>query len=143
MRRVTVKGLLQAAAFLAVAFSLITLLPFDHHALQLFTHFRLQYLAGSLLLLAAFAFLRSPAYAAVLLISVLANAAVIAPWYVDEVDDSGESSLKLLSANVLSTNVEHDKLFALIAAEQPNLVFLQEVSACSAESAVSHCGDTS
>ncbi len=128
MRRVTVKGLLQAAAFLTVGFSLITLLPFDHHALQLFTHFRLQYLTVSLLLLTAFAFLRSPAYAAGLMISVLANAAVVAPWYMDPGNDLGESPLKLLHANVLSTNVEHEKLFTLIADEQPDLVFLQEVS---------------
>ena len=123
MRRITVKGLMQAAAFLTVAFSLITLLPFDHHALQLFTHFRLQYLAASLLLLVGFAYLRSSPYAAALMIS-----AVVTPWYLDSVDDTGDSTLKLLSANVLSTNVEHDKLFTLIAAEQPDLVFLQEVS---------------
>lgn len=128
MRRLTINGLLQAAAVLTVAFSLVTLLPFDHHAIQLFTHFRLQYLIVSLLLLAAFAFLRSPAYAAALVVSVLANAAVVVPWYLDEVAATGESEVKLLHANVLSANVEHDKLFALIADEQPDLVFLQEVS---------------
>ena len=128
MRSVTGKGLFQVAALLTVAFSLITLLPVDHHALQLFTHFRLQYLAASLLLLTIFAFLRSPVYAGALLISVLASAFVVTPWFMEPRVDSGESHLKLVFANALSTNVEHDKLFALIAAEQPDLVFLQEVS---------------
>ncbi len=128
MRSVTVKGLLQVAALLTVAFSLITLLPVDHHALQLFTHFRLQYLAASLLLLTIFAFLRSPAYAGALIISALASAFVIAPWFMDPPESTGESHLKLVFVNALSTNVEHDRLFALIGAEQPDLVFLQEIS---------------
>lgn len=128
MRRITVKGLLEAAAFLTVAFSLVTLLPIDHHALQLFTHFRLQYLAASLLLLILFAFLRNPAYVAVLAIAVLANAVVVAPWYTDAPGSKGGTRLKLVFANALSTNVEHDKLFALIGAERPDLVFLQEIS---------------
>ena len=128
MRGITIKGLLQAAAFLTVAFSLLTLLPVDHHAVQLFTHFRLQYLAASLLLLPIFAFLRSPAYTALTAIAVMTNAVVVAPWYMDAPADTGESQLKLVLANALSTNIEHDRLFALIAAEQPDLVFLQEVS---------------
>lgn len=128
MRRITVRGLLQAAAFLTVAFSLITLLPLDHPALQLFTHFRLQYLAASLLLLAAFAFLRSPVPAVALAISVLASAVVVTPWYMDRDAAIGDSQLKLLHANVLGSNAEHDRLFTLIANEQPELVFLQEIS---------------
>ena len=59
VRRVTIKGLLQAGAALTVAFSMVTLLPIDHHALQLFTHFRLQYLAVSVVLMMAFAFAAS------------------------------------------------------------------------------------
>ncbi len=128
MRRVTIKGLLQAAALLTVAFSLTTLLPIDHHALQLFTHFRLQYLAVSLLLLIAFAFLRSPGYIAAMMISVGAGALVATPWYMDGAANSGDLEITLLHANVLATNDEHDKLFALLAEEEPDLVFLQEIS---------------
>ena len=128
MRHVTIRGLLQAAAVVTVTFSLVTLAPVDHHALQLFTHFRLQYLAASLLLLITFAFLRSPAYAAALLISVLASAVVVAPWYTDRPAQEGKTQIKLLHANVLATNLDHARLFTLINAEQPDLVFLQEIS---------------
>ncbi|MDJ0750211.1 MAG: endonuclease/exonuclease/phosphatase family protein [Woeseiaceae bacterium] len=128
MRSVTFTGLLQVAALLTVAFSLVTLLPVDHHSIQLFTHFRLQYLVGSLLLLTVFAFLRDRAYTTALAVSMLANATVVMPWYVDVAENSGESQLKLMSVNALSTNVEHDRLFALLSAEQPDLVFVQEIS---------------
>ncbi len=128
VRRVTIKGLLQAAAALTVVFSLTTLLPIDHHVLQLFTHFRLQYLAVSLLLLVAFAYLRNPGYSAAMVVSVVASAVVVTPWYMDAADDSGNLEITLIHANVLSTNGEHDKLFALIDEEKPDLVFLQEIS---------------
>ncbi len=49
--RVTISGLLEAAAVVTVVFSVGTLLPIDHFAIQLFTHFRLQYLVVSLGLL--------------------------------------------------------------------------------------------
>ncbi len=128
MWHVTLTGLLQAAAVVTVVFSLLTLLPFDHHAFQLFTHFRLQYLVVSLLLLVAFAALRSPWYAAVLLVTVIVNGAVVAPWYrATELRTDGRE-LKILHANVLSTNSDHDRLLSLIRGEQPDLVFLQEIS---------------
>ncbi|MDJ0708948.1 MAG: endonuclease/exonuclease/phosphatase family protein [Woeseiaceae bacterium] len=128
MRKVTLKGLLQAAAFLTTALTLVTLVPFDHHALQLFTHFRLQYLAASVLLLAIFAFLRSPAFTIVLLISAAANGATVVPWYTNQEQPAGNQQLKVMLANVLSTNVEHDRLISLVASEKPDVLFLQEIS---------------
>jgi hypothetical protein len=58
--RIRLKGLLQATAVVTVAFSLVTLLPVDHFAMQLFTHFRLQYLVASVGLLLLFRWLVKP-----------------------------------------------------------------------------------
>lgn len=126
--RVTLTGLLQAAAAVAVAVSVGTLLPIDHYAIQLFTHFRLQYLVASLGLLLLFRYLRSPWLTAAIAASVVLNAIVVLPWYVGEAETSGGIELKLLHANVLSSNTEYDRLIRLLDTEAPDLVMLQEVS---------------
>ena len=126
--RVTLTGLLQAAAVVTVLFSLVTLLPVDHFGVQLFTHFRLQYLGVSLLLLVAFLWLRSPWYISMLAVTVTANAICVLPWYFGEPESAGETELKLLHANVLSSNREYDRLIALLDSEAPDVVVLQEVS---------------
>ena len=126
--RVTLTGLLQAAAVVTVAFSVGTLLPIDHFAIQLFTHFRLQYVVVSLSLLLLFKYLRSPWLIGALAASLVLNASLVLPWYVGEDETSGGVELKLLHANVLSSNTEYDRLIILLDTEAPDLVMLQEVS---------------
>ena len=126
--RVTLTGLLQAAAVVTVAFSVGTLLPIDHFAIQLFTHFRLQYLVVSLGLLLLFKYLRSPWLTGAIAAGVLLNAILVLPWYVGEDETSGGVELKLLHANVLSSNTEYDRLISLLDTEAPDLVMLQEIS---------------
>lgn len=126
--RVTLTGLLQAAAVVTVAFSVGTLLPIDHFAIQLFTHFRLQYVVVSLSLLLLFKYLRSPWLIGALAASLVLNASLVLPWYVGEDETSGGVELKLLHANVLSSNTEYDRLISLLDTEAPDLVMLQEVS---------------
>ena len=126
--RVTLTGLLQAAAVITVAFSVGTLLPIDHFAIQLFTHFRLQYVVVSLSLLLLFKYLRSPWLIGALAASLVLNASLVLPWYVGEDETSGGVELKLLHANVLSSNTDYDRLLGLLDTEAPDLVMLQEVS---------------
>ena len=126
--RVTLTGLLQAAAVITVAFSVGTLLPIDHFAIQLFTHFRLLYLVVSLGLLLLFKYLRSPWLTGAIAAGVVLNAVLVLPWYVGEDETSGGVELKLLHANVLSSNTEYDRLIRLLDTEAPDLVMLQEVS---------------
>ncbi|MDH3812665.1 MAG: endonuclease/exonuclease/phosphatase family protein [Gammaproteobacteria bacterium] len=126
--RVTLTGLLQAAAVVTIAFSVGTLLPIDHFAIQLFTHFRLQYVVVSLSLLLLFKYLRSPWLIGALAASLVLNASLVLPWYVGEDETSGGVELKLLHANVLSSNTEYDRLISLLDTEAPDLVMLQEVS---------------
>jgi len=126
--RVTVTGLLQAATVVTVAFSLGTLLPVDHFAIQLFTHFRPQYLLVSLSLLLLFIYLRSPWLTGAMAASVVLNALIVLPWYVGGDEPSNRAELKLLHANVLSSNIDYDRLLSLLDSETPDLVMLQEVS---------------
>lgn len=127
-RLVTVVGLLQAAAILTIAFSIITLIPADHFALQLFSHFRLQYFVVSLLLILVFVPLRSYVYGGALLLVCLVNASLVLPWYFDAENSETGTNLTLLLANVLSSNAEYERLFDLAEAENTDIVVLLEVS---------------
>jgi len=127
-KRISVVGLLQAAAVLTIVFSIVTALPIDHFGIQLFTHFKLQYLVVSVLLCVALALYRRPLYVGGLLVAVALNASLVVPWYVPDSAPDNERQLKLLNANVLSSNTDHQRLFDLLDAEAPDVVLLQEVS---------------
>jgi endonuclease/exonuclease/phosphatase (EEP) superfamily protein YafD len=132
--RVSAAGLLQAAAVVTLLFSVGTLLPVDHFAVQLFTHFRLQYTVIALLLAIIFVARREGWYAVVLLGAAAANASLVVPWYGAGTAATGSNELKLMSANLRASNGIHDKLFALVAAEEPDLLVFQEVTPAWAES---------
>ncbi len=126
--RVKLVGLLQAAAILTIAFSIVTALPVDHFGIQLLTHFKLQYLAASLVLCVVFALLRQHVYVGGLILAVGLNASLVIPWYVPGDDPHGSTQVKILYANILSTNTEYEQLFTLLDAEEPDVVLLLEVS---------------
>jgi len=128
MRRQTVSlvGLLQAAAVVTLLFSIVTIFDAAHRNIELFSHFRLQYLAVSILLLVAFAVLRNRLYAALLLVTAVLNASYVLPWYGGGTLAAGNANLKLLHANIYSSNDEYERLFELVEAEQPDVIFLQE-----------------
>lgn len=127
-KRVSLVGLLQAAAVITMLISAATLLPADNFGLQLFVHFRLQYFLATLLLFIIFAVLRNPRYAGVLFIATVINASLVLPWYFDNPPEKDGVELKLLLANILSTNTRHERLIELLDAEAPDIVLLQEVS---------------
>ena len=127
-RYVSLAGLLQAVAILTIVFSIVTALPIDHFGIQLFTHFKVHYLVGSVLLCVALAMLRQPVYVAGLVSAVGLNASLVIPWYVPDSTSVGPPHLPVLQANVLSSNTEHQRLFDLLDKEAPDLVLLQEVS---------------
>lgn len=139
--RMTWAGLLQAAAVVTVLFSVGTLLPVDLFAVQLFTHFRLQYTVIALLLGIIFVVRREGWYAVVLLGAAAANASLVVPWYGVGTAATGMTELKLMSANLQASNGIHDKLFALVAAEEPDLLVLQEITPEWAESLQRLAGD--
>jgi endonuclease/exonuclease/phosphatase (EEP) superfamily protein YafD len=126
---VTVNSLLNAAAVLTVAFSLITALNLPQHFIELFSHFRLQYFVVSVLLFLVFALQLRYGYAGALLVTAMLNGYLIIGWYLPpNTDAGGPEQLKLLHANVLSSNEEHQRLIDLIAAQDPDMIFLQEIT---------------
>lgn len=127
-KQVTVVGLLQAVAVVTVLFSVVTVFHHAHYNIELFSHFRLQYLAVSIILCVVFALLRNQMYSFALLIAAVLNAGFVVPWYFDDYQVVGDSSIKLLHANVYSGNDQYSRLLELVDDEQPDIIFLQEVS---------------
>ena len=125
---VNLVGMLQAAAVLTVIFSLLTGLDISHPGFELFTHFRLQYFVISIFLLAVFTFLRHYIYIGSLVVAVIFNATFVLPWYFAESATVAGEPLKLLHANVYSSNTEYERLIDLVAVENPDMIFLQEVT---------------
>lgn len=125
---VNIIGLLQAAAVLTVIFSLLTGFDIPQHDIELFSHFRLQYFVISVFLLAVFTFLRHYIYIGSLTIVAVFNATFVLPWYFAEPATIAGEPLKLLHANVYSSNAEYELLIDLVAAEGPDMIFLQEMT---------------
>ena len=125
---VTLDGLLQVAAVLTVLFSVLTAIDTRQHYIELFSHFRLQYLVGSLLLLIVFAIRRRAIYSLLLVVALTINAAYVLPCYSDKAVATGDTRLKFLYANVRSKNRDHERLLDLINSERPDVIFLQETS---------------
>jgi len=123
-------GLLQAAATLTIVFSLATFADQLHRYLELFSHFRLQYLAVSLVLALIFLAMRDRMWASVMLLVTAVNAAPVAMWYLAASDrpDAIDAQISLLHANVYSGNSNAQALQQLIAAERPDIIVLQEIT---------------
>ena len=128
MQRISVLGLAQTAGVLTIVFSLASLLQTNLHALQLFSHFRLQYFVVSILLTVAFVVLRDRRYAVLLFATAFINGAHVLPWYTGQAYATDGRELKLVTANVRSGNTQYARLLAMLDDEQPDVVVLQEVS---------------
>jgi endonuclease/exonuclease/phosphatase (EEP) superfamily protein YafD len=126
--KVKILGLFKAAAILTLLVSAITLFDTGQHYVELFSHFRLQYLSVAIVLLVVFGFRRAPLYIVTALAAVAINASFLVPWYQAAQATPGGVQLKFVYANLLSTNDEFDRLLELLDEEQPDLVFLQEFS---------------
>ena len=122
-------GLVTACAILTALFSLATAVNGLHRYLELFSHFRLQYFVASVLLCLGLAVLKRWSAAAVMVAVAIVNAAFIVPWYAGAPGSTGNPELSLLHANILVDNRDVGPLLAHIEREQPDLVFVQELTA--------------
>ncbi len=124
----TLAGLIKAGGFVTALFSFATVINQYHQYLELFSHFRLQYLGVAAILLVLFLLMRSWRYIWLMLATAALNAWFVVPWYLpaDETRHS-EDAFKVLLANVFAENNDHFALRVLLDAEQPDIVFLQEI----------------
>ena len=97
---------------------------------ELLTHFRFQFAAGGLILMTvAIACRRRAALAAAALVFV-ANSLPLLPYAMPIAADAhaGEARLRIMAVNVRYSNHDYERALALIAAENPDVVGLQEVT---------------
>ncbi len=123
-------GLLQAGAFLTAIFSLATLADHLHRYLELFSHFRLQYLVVAVILAVLLFVLQSRRWAIAMLLVAAVNAIPLSSWYVADAraPASASPTVRLLLSNVYSGNGNIGALVDLITTENADVVFLQELT---------------
>lgn len=128
-KAISLAGLFEAAAIVLALFSVATLFAEWHRNIELVSHFRLQYLVSSLLLLLVFAVLRRRNFSLLLAAMALLNAWFVLPWYMsDDRREAGGEAIRILQANVLRKNTETAALLAQIDTENPDLVILLEMT---------------
>ncbi|MBT8102504.1 MAG: endonuclease/exonuclease/phosphatase family protein [Gammaproteobacteria bacterium] len=118
--------------------SVVTALDHLHRYLELFSHFRLQYFAASVLLTIVFISLRWRSYALLGIACVALNAWFVIPWYLPasllpgepqkNADDYGDP-ITILHANVHRTNADSTRFVALVNEQQPDVLVIQEATA--------------
>jgi endonuclease/exonuclease/phosphatase (EEP) superfamily protein YafD len=123
--------------WLALLAGMLTVAGFFSRHFWLFDlscHFRAQYAVSLGCAVAAFLLARQWRRGVVAGVFVALNAAVIAPLYlpigtsVDEAIEYAPNRLRILAANVLTSNRRYDDLLDLARREQPDLIVLSEVN---------------
>jgi len=120
--------LLETGAVLTAAFTLATVFDHLHRYLELFSHFKLQYLTASLLLAALLGTLRRPQLAAVMVIASGINGTYVLPWYTGAPTPGNGESVRLLHVNVLASNRDMSRMLEHVRTTEPDIVFVQELT---------------
>lgn len=116
----------------ATVFSLTGYLGTWHLYLELTSHFKVQYLAIACVGLIFFALNRRKLLILVSLFCIALNLAVIVPWYIPQsraeaATTSGEQ-VRVLLANVLTSNRRYSEVVSLIESENPDIAVFLEVN---------------
>ncbi len=99
-----------------------------HWTLDLLSHFRLQYVVGSLLIGMAAFVLRLHSSALLTVVVAIINLMVIAPYLMPggKPAQASVDTIRILTANVSARNTDYQALRDLIADAQPQVIGLQE-----------------
>lgn len=126
--RAAIGRMLGLAAWLTILFSLATAFDQYHRYLELFSHFRLQYFCGSLLLTLLLAGFGRWRLFALMLAIAATNGAMVLPWYTGERESADRETLTLLLANVQVDNGDARPLIDLVERETPDLLLVLELA---------------
>jgi endonuclease/exonuclease/phosphatase (EEP) superfamily protein YafD len=100
-----------------------------HQVLELLTHFRLQYLLGSLLTLLLYGLAQRRVEILVGLFCVALNAAPIVTWYAPAATVTPENpqALRVMVSNVLTKNERYDDVVRYVQSVQPDVLVVMEL----------------
>ena len=124
-------GLVQVVAFFTLILSVFTLFDEHHRYLELFSHFRLQYLLASATCAVILALFKNYAFTIALLLVAVFNSVFVVPWYFPDPKNTAgdtQADLTILHSNVLTRNVKFEDFIELVNQENPDLFVMQEVN---------------
>lgn len=103
----------------------------SHWVLDLFSHFRVQYLAGGVLLAVVLLWLRRWRWSGVALLCVGMNAVAVLPWYGSRHRGGGAgteaANLRVVLLNVFTRNEQTQRVLDFLRKEAPDILVIQEV----------------
>lgn len=122
-------GLSEVTLILLAIVSISTMFDQWHRFLELFSHFRLQYLAAAVVLCIIFLSYRKRGYLFIAATVLVLNASIVAPWFLGATATAATgNSFKLMHANVLATNSDSDRFIEWVDNEAPDILVLQELT---------------
>ncbi len=105
------------------------------YPIELFNHFQFQYFLASMVSLLLLAVLRRWRLVILACVTFIVTGSAVAPMWINsqgvdanETNIQPTSTVRILHANVLSSNKQYSLLLDLIAQEKPDLVMLQEIN---------------
>lgn len=118
-----------AGAWVLCAATILGFAGHFHWILDLFAHFRVQYLFGLLIYAVWLKFRRANRSLLICLLCILLNFLVILPLYLPEYTaEQSNSGIRLFHFNVHSRNRQFEKTLDLINKIQPDVVIIEEIS---------------
>ncbi|MGK7391795.1 MAG: endonuclease/exonuclease/phosphatase family protein [Candidatus Cyclobacteriaceae bacterium M2_1C_046] len=114
------------ATILIAIFSILGFFGYHSWLVDLFSHFRLQYLLMAILCLLVFILYKKFRWAAAAFVVCLINFVEIYPYLSFSSHNQHSCELKVSAINVLSINRESGKVIDFIKKEDPDIIILQE-----------------
>ena len=97
-----------------------------HWFIELGSHFVHWYFLGALLCTIILLVRHCRRWAIIGLVCVLVNAGFLLPWYLPSASSGATSNVRILHANILTSNTNHDTFLDLVRAVDPDIISVQE-----------------